>query len=304
MPDETAPRADNPTADWTISPTTNADTRPEAETPDAVTPAGTIAQSPEEIARAASASARGFGMPVVPGYEILDTLGEGGMGVVYKARQAKLNRVVALKMILDARADSRALFRFLAEAEAVAAVKHPNVVQVHDYGDAGGRPFMALEFLPGGTFAKLLEKHSREPVAIAKLVADIARGVAAAHALGIVHRDLKPSNVLLDDSGVPKVTDFGLAKRGTGSDLTAPVAKLGTPPYMCPEQVDGKTKFVGPQGDVWALGIILYESLTGTRPFNDADHQILYTQILTADPVPPRKLAPAIPRDLELICLK
>src|SRR5262245_15087619 len=201
---------------------------------DVVLPAGTIIQSPadaERILAAASNSAGG-----VPGYEILGELGKGGMGVVYKARHVKLNRVVALKMVLGSAAVGRSeLIRFLAEAESVAAIKHENVVQVFDYGDANGRPFMALEFLSGGSLAKLLEK-GRESVSstssarqAAKLLSQTARGVAAAHALGIVHRDLKPANVLLDEAGAPKVADFGLAKRGDGSDVTQTGQVMGTP---------------------------------------------------------------------------
>jgi WD40 repeat protein/tRNA A-37 threonylcarbamoyl transferase component Bud32 len=239
-------------------------------------------------------------------YEILGELGRGGMGVVFKARHTKLNRTVALKMVLGPGvADGRAVIRFLAEAEAVAAVKHPNVVQVHDYGDAGGRPFMALEYLPGGTLAQRIEQPAiRDPRAAAEMLAKVARGVAAAHALGIVHRDLKPGNVLFDEAGEPKVADFGLAKRPTSSDLTATQARMGTPAYMSPEQAGGKTKFVGPQADVWALGIILYECLAGRRPFESEEMEGLFLRILTEEPVPLRQVAPTVPRDLALICLK
>ncbi len=201
------------------------------------------------------------------------------------------------------------LIRFLAEAEAVAAIKHENVVQVFDYGDADGRPFMALEFLPGGSLSGSLAK-GRESVSstasacdTAALLSQVARGVAAAHALGIVHRDLKPANVLLDEAGAPKVADFGLAKRGEGSEVTQTGQVMGTPAYMSPEQAKGETKFVGPQADVWALGVMFYEALTGRRPFQGTVQEIL-AKAQTADPVPPRKSVPTIPRDLELICLK
>src|SRR5262249_15317980 len=155
---------------------------------------------------------------------------EGGMGVVWKARQTKLNRVVALKMVLgDQRADSKELIRFLAEAEAVAAVKHPHVVQVYEYGDASGRPFLAMEYLPGGSLRERLEQTGRlEPKAAARLVGTLAEAVQAAHDQGIVHRDLKPGNVLYDELGRSKVTDFGLAKRAGGGDLTATQAVMGT----------------------------------------------------------------------------
>ena len=160
------------------------------------------------------------------------------MGVVWKARQVKLNRLVALKMVLgEQRAGSKDLIRFLAEAEAVAAVKHPHVVQVYEYGDASGRPFLAMEYLPGGSLADRLERTGRlDPKAAAELVSTLAGAVQAAHDLGIVHRDLKPGNVLYDEHGQPKVTDFGLAKRAGGSDLTATQAVMGTPAYMAPEQ--------------------------------------------------------------------
>ncbi len=203
----------------------------------------------------------------VPGYELLEPLGEGGMGVVYKARQGTLNRLVALKMVLGGhRAGAKELIRFLAEAEAVAAVKHPHVVQVYEYGEADGRPFLAMEFLSGGSLSERLEAQGRlDPPAAARLVGTLAGAVQAAHDQGIVHRDLKPGNVLFDEAGEPKVTDFGLAKRGGGSDLTATQAVMGTPAYMAPEQARGDTKFVGPGADVYALGVILYECLTGTR---------------------------------------
>ena len=199
------------------------------------------------------------GAPEIPGYELLEELGRGAMGVVYKARDLKLNRVVALKMVLgDERADPKRLIRFLAEAEAVASVRHPHVVQVYEFGEAGGRPFIAFEYLSGG---KLTERLGAPlpPKDAAELVSRISRGVAAAHEQGIVHRDLKPGNVLFDETGVPKVTDFGLAKRGSVSDLTATQAVMGTPAYMSPEQAGGSAKFVGPE----ILGRIRPERLAG-----------------------------------------
>ena len=233
----------------------------------------------------------------VPGYELLEPLGEGGMGQVWKARQVKLNRLVAVKMILgDQRAGSKELIRFLAEAEAVAAVKHPHVVQVYEYGEANGRPFLAMEYLPGGSLADRLERTGRlEPKAAAELVATLAGAVQAAHDLGIVHRDLKPGNVLFDERGQPKVTDFGLAKRAGGSDLTATQAVMGTPAYMAPEQARGETKFVGPQADVYSLGVILYECLTGTRPFADPDQIALLRKVAEDEPERPGSGCPGCP---------
>ncbi len=172
------------------------------------------------------------------------------MGIVYKARQEGLNRLVALKMILGGRrAGPKDLIRFLAEAEAVASIKHPNVVQVHEYGEADGRPFLAMEYLPGGSLADRLKREGRlDPRAAADLVAKLARAVQAAHDQGIVHRDLKPANVLFDAQGEPKVTDFGLAKRAKGTDLTQTQAVMGTPAYMCPEQARGQDQVRRPPG--------------------------------------------------------
>ena len=245
-------------------------------------------------------------MPTVAGYDLLAPLGEGGMGVVWKARQVKLNRLVALKMVLgEQRAGSKELIRFLAEAAAVAAVKHPHVVQVYEYGDANGRPFLAMEYLPGGSLTDRLEQTGPlDAKAAAKLVGTLADAVQAAHGLGIVHRDLKPGNVLHDELGTPKVTDFGLAKRAGGSELTATQAVMGTPAYMAPEQARGETKFVGPQADVYSLGVILYESLTGTRPFEAPDPLALLRKVAEEEPERPGKRVPGLPRDVELICLK
>ncbi|MBX9717453.1 MAG: protein kinase, partial [Microbacteriaceae bacterium] len=277
--------------------------------PSSATPAAseTANRTPADVARLEE---RVRSADTIPGYAVLSTLGKGGMGVVYKARHLKLNRVVALKTMLGEERSSRAdLLRFLAEAEAVAAIKHPNVVEVYDYGDTNGRPFMALEFLSGGSLADHLSRKQNAGGGLtaapdtARPHAQIARGVAAAHAQGIVHRDLKPANVLLDESGTPKVADFGLAKRGDGADVTQIGQVMGTPAYMSPEQAKGESKFVGPQADVWALGVMLYEALTGVRPFAGTVHEIL-AKVQRAEPVAPRVLVPALPRDLEAICLK
>ncbi len=244
--------------------------------------------------------------PPVLEYELLALLGEGGMGVVWKARQVKLNRLVALKMVLgEQRAGSKELIRFLAEAEAVAAVKHPHVVQVYDYGEANGRPFLAMEYLPGGSLSDRLKRTGRlDPKAAAELLSTLAGAVQAAHDVGIVHRDLKAGNVLYDQHGQPKVTDFGLAKRAGGGNLTATQAVMGTPAYMAPEQARGDTKFVGPQADVYSLGVILYECLTDTRPFEAPDQLALLRKVAEEEPERPGKRVQGLPRDVELICLK
>lgn len=230
-------------------------------------------------------------------------IGRGAMGVVYRATQPGLNRAVAVKMLLGEEAPRQAQ-RFLAEAEAVAAVEHPHVVKVFEFGRRDGRPFLAMEYLPGGTLADRLTGPPLPPADAAALVRKIALGVGAAHAAGVIHRDLKPANVLFDAAGEPKVTDFGLAKRGGGAELTHTQAVMGTPAYMSPEQAKGETKFVGPPADVWALGVILYEALTGQRPFAAADTWGLLQAVQTTDAPDVRAVRRDIPRDLAVITAK
>jgi tRNA A-37 threonylcarbamoyl transferase component Bud32 len=265
--------------------------------------AGPLGGGAVTVAKPAATPGTDGSAPFVPGYEVGDELGRGAMGAVYKGRHLKLNRAVALKVTLGD-VDGPALIRFLAEAEAVAAVKHENVVQVYDYGESGGRPYMALEFCPGGSLAaRLRAAGPMPPEAAAALVAGVAAGVGAAHAAGIVHRDLKPANVLLADGGRPKVADFGIAKRH-GVELTQTLAVMGTPAYMAPEQAQGGAKFVGPPADVWALGVILYECLAGARPFAGTTTDEVLDRVLTAAPERLRGRAPGTPRDLELVCLR
>lgn len=242
----------------------------------------------------------------IPGYETLGELGRGGMGVVFRARNVRLNREVALKLMLTGGStDRRELTRFYAEAEAVAAVRHPNVIQIFESGEVGGKPYMVLELLSGGTLTERLPSlHGRPHSEIAAVMMKVARGVAAAHELGIVHRDLKPGNVLFDEHGEPKVTDFGLAKVASGSDLTRTGAIFGTPAYMAPEQASGNAKFVGPQADVWALGVMLHEALAGQRPFQHSNIGALLALIRDEEPQPLRSQNPSIPRDLDVICRK
>ena len=199
--------------------------------------------------------------PTVPGFDLLAPIGKGGMGVVWKARQVQLNRLVALKMVLgDQRAGSKQLVRFLAEAEAVAAVKHPHVVQVYEYGEASGRPFLAMEYLPGGSLSDRLERNGRlDPKAAAELVGTLAGAVQAAHDLGIVHRDLKPGNILYDEHGQPKVTDFGLAKRIGGSRPDGHSDRDGHAGVHGPRAGPGRHQVRQPATDVYSLGVILYE---------------------------------------------
>jgi serine/threonine-protein kinase len=241
----------------------------------------------------------------IPGYEVIDLLGRGGMAVVYKARHRDLQRTVALKMILaGAHAGPEEVARFRIEAEAVAQLQHPHIVQIYEVGQHDGCPYCAFEFVAGGTLADRLKGVPLAAEAAAQLVAQLARAIHYAHEHGIVHRDLKPGNVLLTADGQPKVTDFGLAKK-LGSDLghTRTGAVLGTPGYMAPEQAQGK-RDVGPPADVYGLGAILYELLTGNAPFTADTPLDTVLRVLSEEPTPPRRLNPNVPRDLETICLK
>jgi WD40 repeat protein/tRNA A-37 threonylcarbamoyl transferase component Bud32 len=244
--------------------------------------------------------------PVIPGYEIAGELGRGGMGVVYKARQTRLNRPVALKMILaGAHAGAEATARFLAEAEAVAQLQHPNIVQIFHIDEHAGHPYFEMEFVGGGSLAERLDGTPRPLREAARLTEILACAMAEAHRRGIVHRDLKPGNILLTPEGAPKVADFGLAKLlNADSGLTRTDSVLGSPSYMAPEQAGGKTKEVGPAADVYALGAILYELLTGRPPFRGATMLETLEQVKTTDAVPPSRLVPGLPRDAETIALK
>jgi eukaryotic-like serine/threonine-protein kinase len=243
--------------------------------------------------------------PQVPGYQVLGELGRGGMGVVYKARQTKPNRLVALKMILASGEASEAqLTRFDLEARALARLKHPNIVQLYEVGEYQGQPFFSLELVEGGSLAQRLDGKTLPPEQAAQLVETLARAMFAAHRCGIIHRDLKPSNVLVAADGSLKVTDFGLAKDLRDvSGPTATGAVMGTPAYMAPEQAAGQTDQFGPHTDVYALGAILYEALCGHPPFSGTPQIILFN-VLEREPVPPRRANRKIPVDLETICLK
>jgi serine/threonine protein kinase len=269
-------------------------------------------------------------VPKVKGYEILGELGRGGMGVVYKAKQLGLNRLVALKMILAGEhAGTQELARFRAEAEAVARLQHTNIVQIYEIGEQDGRPFFSLEYVEGGSLAQRLAHQPFLPRDAAQLTQTLARAVHFAHQRGIVHRDLKPANVLLASGGLlasegrqppvsetgglhsplaestPKITDFGLAKQlDAANQQTRSGAILGTPSYVAPEQASGKMREVGPPADIYALGAILYEMLTGQPPFRGESSLDTILQVLGQEPVPPSRVQPGVPRDLETICLK
>jgi tetratricopeptide (TPR) repeat protein len=239
----------------------------------------------------------------VEGYAVLEEIGRGGTSVVYLARQIQPARLVALKVLVAGlHADVERRARFLAEADAFARLRHPNIVQIHEVGEHEGLPFLALEYVEGGSLAERLGGSPMPPRRAAALVAQIAEAVDFAHRMGVVHRDLKPSNVLLATDGSTKVTDFGLAKQEQ-SELTATGAVLGTPSYMAPEQAEGKARAVGPGADVYALGAILYELLTGRPPFHGATPMETLEQVRSHEPVPPGRLQVRMPRDLDTICL-
>ncbi len=274
------------------------------------------------------------GPPPVPGYEILGELGRGGMGVVYEARQLGLQRTVALKMVQNGiQAGPKDLARFRTEAAVIARLQHPNIVQIYDVGEAAGRPYFVLEFVAGGSLAQHLQGTPQPVRPAAQLVETLARAVHAAHANGVIHRDLKPANILLQRSEVrgqrseeggwslrsdlcpltsdlsPKITDFGVAKCAGGEEPDARGATvtgeiLGTPSYMAPEQAMVPRQPVGPAADVYALGAILYELLTGRPPFTGETPLATVLQVLHNEPVPVTSLRPNVPRDLETICLK
>lgn len=240
------------------------------------------------------------------GYEMVREIGRGGMSTVFLARQTSLNRMVALKVLrLDGTIpETRETVRFLAEAEIIGTIRHRNIVQIYDYGAPPGHsPYLALEYLAGGTLAQRLANGPLTPEETACLIRSLASGIHHAHSLGMVHRDIKPGNILFDEDGIPKIIDFGLAKRQS-ADITRTQILMGTPAYMAPEQADKKAKFVGPTADVWALGAILYECLTGKRPFTATDGVAVLHAIRYDNPEKPRSINSRIPLDLEQICLK
>jgi hypothetical protein len=275
-------------------------------------PPGPLAAAPTEVnvpgpvEAAAPAGDTATAPPVLAGYEILGELGRGGMGVVYRARQKSLKREVALKVLrAGSDAEPHELARFKAEAEAVARLHHPNFVQIHEIAEHDGRPCLCLELVEGGGLDARLQGKPMPPEQAAELVATLARAMHTAHQRGIVHRDLKPANILLSADGTPKITDFGLAKRLDRASLhTQSGSILGTPNYMAPEQAGGSSKNIGPAADVYSLGAILYELLTGRPPFKGEHLLDTLDQLRWQAPVPPRRLHPQVPRDLEAICLK
>ena len=243
---------------------------------------------------------------VPTGYELLGRVGGGGMGEVYRVRHRRLDRVVALKMIRCQSPEVVLRFRF--EAQAVARLQHPNIVQIYEVGDFDGRPFLTLEYVPGGSLDHHLAGTPVSPTQAAELLRALARAVHHAHERGIIHRDLKPANILMADEGdgpVPKVADFGIARLAdVDSGVTRDGDILGTPSYMAPEQADGRVERIGPATDVYSLGVLLYEMMTGRVPFRGVDAVQTLLMVRTQDPVAPRKFNARLPRDLETICLK
>lgn len=247
------------------------------------------------------ASARHFG-----DYELIEKIAAGGMGIVYKARQLSLNRIVALKMVLGGPLASAAeRQRFLDEAQTAASLQHPNIIAIHEVGEHAGQPFFSMDHVEGRSLAEVLRHGPLPPRRAAGYAKTIAEAVAYAHQRGVLHRDLKPSNVLIDQSDQPRITDFGLAKRLTGdSDLTVSGQVLGSPSFMAPEQAQGRHREIGPPSDVYSLGALLYHLLTGRPPFQAATLTEVLRQVVTTEPPAPRLLNPSLPRDLETICLK
>ena len=247
----------------------------------------------------------GGGLRVIGGYEIEGELGRGGMGVVYRAWQRKLNRLVALKMLTGYYGPSE-LKRFFAEAETAAALHHANIVHIYDVGEHEGAPFFAMEHVEGGSLADRLRSGILPAREIAQFLIPVARALDFAHNHKVVHRDMKPANILIDSQGVPKVTDFGIAKRLTAeSALTLSGAVIGTPVYMAPEQARGTSRDVGAAADIYSIGAILYEMLAGRPPFlpEESDTSLM-VRVATETPLSPARHRPGVPRDLETICLR
>ncbi len=258
-------------------------------------------------AESGSGQWRGLSLPTtIDDYELLEEIGRGGMGVVFRARQITLDREVAVKMILRGRLASEAdLQRFLAEAAATARLEHPHIVPIYDVGDFDGRPYFSMKYIDGETLADRLARGPLPQRTAAKIVSKIARGIGAAHRHGVLHRDIKPSNILLAKGGEPMITDFGLAKQEASQhSLTSSGMVLGTPAYMSPEQAAGRRGLVGPTSDVYSLGCVLYHALAGRAPLIADSPVELMLKVLEQDPPPPRMLRPNLDRDLEMIVVR
>jgi serine/threonine-protein kinase len=269
-------------------------------------------RSSDSGAKAAAPGGGQAGAPIAAGdtgsladYELLEELGRGGMGVVYKARQKSLGRIVAVKLLLRGElASDSDQARFRGEAQSAARLDHPRIVSVYEVGH-GERPFFSMQLVEGTTLAKKLAEGPIPPREAAELLSKVARAIHYAHEQGVLHRDLKPSNILIDPDGQPHISDFGLAKRlEPGASLTNTGAILGTPSYMAPEQAAGRRGEMGPASDVYSLGTILYQMLTGRPPFQAASPVDTVLLVLEQDPLLPRLLNPKADRDLEMIALR
>jgi tRNA A-37 threonylcarbamoyl transferase component Bud32 len=244
--------------------------------------------------------------PAIPRYEVLGELGHGGMGIVYKVRDRRLDRVVALKVLRSgALADAAEIQRFRREARAMARLHHPHIVNVHDHGEFKGQPYLTMEFVPGGSLSQHLKRIGADVQRSAALMESVSRAVHYLHQNKVLHRDLKPHNILLDENDVPRVGDFGLAKfLDPGQEMTQLGLALGTLPYMAPEQISLQASSNGFTAEVWPLGVIFYELLTSRRPFDAPDREALARQIVTQTPPPPRSLRPDLDPALEAVILK
>jgi tetratricopeptide (TPR) repeat protein len=259
-----------------------------------------------DVAVEDSGAAAPPGFPSIPGYEILGELGRGGMGIVYQARQLRLNRTVAIKMILAGDyAPPEAVKRFLAEAESVARLHHPNIIQIFALGEHAGRAYFEMEYVAGGSLADRIGGAQWPPQDAARLVETLARAIGEAHRLAVIHRDLKPANILLSSEGTPKIADFGLAKcLDSEMGVTRTECIVGSPSYMAPEQTGQRSSPIGPAADVYSLGAILYELLTGRPPFQATSVLETLALVKSVEPIAPTRLRRGLPRDLVTICLK
>ncbi len=277
--------------------------------PEGVLDDQTVAGAPLSAPAASSAPGRSPAseeLPQLPGYRIEAVLGRGAMGIVLRAEHLQLKRTVAIKMILaGAHASDEERARFQVEAQAVARLTHPNIVQIYEVGEHAGRPYLTLEYAGAGTLGSRMAGDPQAPVDAAKTIATLARAVHAAHEKGIVHRDLKPANILISKGGALKVSDFGLAKRLDDDDgRTRTGVVMGTPNYMAPEQAAGHISAIGPATDVYALGAMLFEMLTGRPPLRGVSTMETLMLVRTSEPIPPGRIQPGVPRDLDTICLK
>ena len=276
----------------------------------AASPKATIRVAPDAFVEGPETETKEFGsgtrLGYIGDYELLEEIARGGMGVVYKARQSSLKRIVAVKMIRSGELAGEAeVQRFRTEAQAAAQLQHPGIVAIHEIGEHEGRHYFSMDFVEGKNLAQVTDGRPVAARSAAEWLKAIAEAVQFAHLRGVLHRDLKPQNIMLDAAGRPRVTDFGLAKNLAGdSTLTDTGAVMGSPCYMSPEQARGRNDLVGPASDVYSLGAILYELLTGRPPFRGKTPIDTMSQVVNDEPQPPRAVNPGAPVDLETICLK